>query len=103
VLVVSSRASAKKGFAVARQLRQSSKRVAQQTLSASGKDLIVAAMDAGMSEDAHTLIVVDGSATEEVVIAQRMNGRFRLNKTGTPIHLLVNRLGRKHEEIKRKR
>lgn len=104
VLVVASRASAKKGFAVARQLRQSNKRVAQQTISASGKDLTAAALDAGLCEDAHTIVVVDGdSKNEEVMIAQRLNGRFRLNKHAIPIRELVSSLRRKPEGAKKKR
>ncbi len=104
VLVAASRASAKKGFAVARQLRQSNKRVVQQTLSASGSDLIDAAMDAGLREEAHTVVVVDGQAKDDgVMIAQRLNGRFRLNKNLTPIHELTGHMRRGSEGAKRKR
>ncbi len=104
VLVVAPRASAKKLISVAGQLRQSSKRVVQQALSASGKDLIDAAAEAGLRVQADTVIVVDadGATSEHVIVIQRGaqgspgrgNGRSRLNTKMMSIKDLVARMRR---------
>ena len=104
VLVVASRASAKKLISVAGQLRHTRARVVQQAVSASGKDLIDAAAEAGLQAQADTVVVIDaGGATDErVLVIQRGaqesaghgNGRARLNAKTMSIKDLVARMRR---------
>ena len=104
VLVVAPRASAKQLIFVAGQLRQSGKRVVQQILSASGKDLIGTAVEAGLRAQVDTVIVVhaDGTRRDQVLVMQqkprqivgRGNGRPRMNRKTMSITDLVARMRR---------
>ncbi len=105
VLVVSPPASAKRLISVARQLRQSVKRVVHQIISVSGKDLISAAARAGLQAQADAVIVVDadGIKSEQVVVIQQQRipesagprtGRPRINKKTMSITDLVARMRR---------
>lgn len=104
VLVVAPRASAKQLISVAGQLRQAGKRVVQQILPASGKDLIGTAAEAGLRAQADTVIVVDADETkrDQVLMIQqrtqrsagRENGRPRMNKKTMSITDLVARMRR---------
>jgi ATP phosphoribosyltransferase regulatory subunit len=104
VLVVGLRASAKTLISVAGQLRQSGKRVVQQILSTSAKDLIGAATEAGLRAQTDTIIVVDadGAKRDQVLVIRQEtrqgtgsgNGRPRINKKTTSITDLVARMCR---------
>lgn len=95
VLVATSPASAKQGFTVARQLRQSDKRVIQRTISASEKSMMAAAMEAGIREGARAVVLVNGEAKDQMFrMAQRVNGRFRQHLQAVSIRELVSHLRR---------
>ena len=96
VLIVASPAWARKGFAVARRLRQSDQRVMQQIIAASGKKLIAAAEQAGLQEDARLVMIVDGEAqNDHVMVAQRLNGRFRFSRSTTSIDQMARDMKRR--------
>lgn len=104
VLVAAPRTAAKQLISVARQLRQSGKRVVQQVLPASGNDLISAAGEAGLGAQADTVVVVgaDGTKGEQVLVIQqtaqqsamRGNGRPRMKKKLMSITDLVVQMRR---------
>ena len=112
VLVVALRASAKPLISVAGKLRQSGKRVVQQILSTSAKDLIGAAVEAGIRAHADTIIVVDGDGAkrDQVLVIQQEtrqstgsgNGRPRINKKATSITDLIARMRRAPAGTERK-
>ena len=96
VLVVASPTSAIKGFAVARMLRQSHQRVAQQIIAASGKNLIAAAEDAGVQEDTRVVVIVEGEGrNDQVMVAERLNGRFSFSKSTTSIDQMARDMRRR--------
>lgn len=108
VLVAASRASAAKLVSVASQLRQTGDRVVQQTVSASGKDVAAAAVEAGVRERADTVVVVDveGAKGDQVLVIQRdargrlahRNGQARTNMKLMSVKDLVARLRRTRVE-----
>jgi len=103
-LVVAPHASAKQLISLAGQLRQSGKRVVQQVLSASGKNLIDAAAEAGLRVQADTVIVVDtaGAKRDQVFVIQqnirrgsgRGKSRPRMSRETMSIADLVARMRR---------
>lgn len=103
-LVVASRAAAKQLIPVAGHLRHSYPRVVQQTIAASGRPLMEAAMDAALGEAVQTLVVLDGEAGRNgVLVAERINGRFRPMKNAAARLELAAIIGRKPSEGVRKR
>lgn len=103
-LVVASRAAAKRLIPVAGLLRASHARVIQQTMAASGRHLIEAAMEAGLQEAVQTVVVVDGEAGRDgIMMAQRVNGRFRVTKLTPQLAELAAVSGRRPASVTRKR
>lgn len=94
-LVVASRSSAKQGSAVSGLLRQSLGRVVQQTVAASGKGLLNAAMEAADREAAEIVVVVggEGVASDAVLVGHRVGGRLRLRKRAVPVRDLAAYVG----------
>lgn len=94
VLVVASRSSTKTAFAVVGQLRQGTRRVRLQTVSAAEQQLLTAAFEEGLREEAQVVVVVNRHAKNDgVVVAERQNGRFQVTKRVVPLHELAARLG----------
>ncbi len=104
VLVAASRASGARLMSVANQLRRTGVRVVQQTVAASGKDVVAAAVEAGVREEAGIVVVVDvdGAKGDRVLVIQRdirgrlahRNGRPRMNKKLMSVEDLMARLRR---------
>jgi len=76
----------------------------QQTVAASGKDVVAAAVEAGVREEADIVVVVDvdGAKGDRVLVIQRdirgrlahRNGRPRMNKKLMSVEDLMARLRR---------
>lgn len=106
VLVVAPRAAAKRLMSIAGQLRQSGKRVVQQVVSATGKNMLDVAVGAGLEAQADTVVVVDadGAKREEVLLIQqpaprsapRGNGRSRMIKKVMSLSDLIVYMRRSH-------
>ena len=104
VLVVAPCSSAKRLITVARQLRQSGKRVIQHTLANSGKVLVAAATEAGLNLGADAVVVldIDGTPRDEVLLvrpraqrnAEQGNGAARATGQTIALAELIARMQR---------